>query len=103
MTENLGYQWLEQRRGSNYRQLFFKGRNLRAETLYRRTIGIDPMTPDEVAADYHIPVDAVHEAIDYCRKNEDLLRRDREKTIADIKARGLDKPPYAPPGYVAEP
>jgi hypothetical protein len=46
------YQFLEPRAESNYRQLFVRGRSLRAETLYRATIGAEPRTPEEVAADF---------------------------------------------------
>lgn len=46
------YQFLEPRAESNYRQLFVCGRSLRAETLYRATIGAEPRTPEEVAADF---------------------------------------------------
>ena len=34
--------------GSNYRQLFVNGR-IRAEILYRETVGQEPLTPEEVA------------------------------------------------------
>src|SRR5262245_57262829 len=46
------YRFLEQRAESNYRQLFVRRRSLRAETLYRATIGAEPRMPAEVAADF---------------------------------------------------
>ena len=103
MCEESQYKYLGPRRGSNYRQYFVKGRGgLRAETLYRHTVGLEPRTPEEVARDYELPVEAVLEAIHYCTHHEDLLRQEREEELADIRARGLDKPPYAPPGYKPE-
>jgi uncharacterized protein (DUF433 family) len=90
------YKYLTPWRGSNYKQLFYKDRKIRAEVLYRQTVGIDPRTPEEVARDYHVPVEAVYEAIHYCTHNEPLLRQERDRTLALIKERGLDKPPYAP-------
>ena len=90
------YQFLEPRAESNYRQLFVRGRSLRAEILYRATIGAEPRTPEEVAADFGVPLAAVHEAVHYCLHNEELLRQEREAVLADIRARGLDKPPYIP-------
>jgi hypothetical protein len=102
MTELNGYEYLEPRHRSNYRQLFYKGLNLRAEVLYRQTVGLEPRTPEEVAKDYNVPVEAVLEAIDYCKNNEPLLRRERDQTLAKIRQRGLDKPPYAPPGYASD-
>jgi hypothetical protein len=90
------YQFLEPRAESNYRQLFVCGRSLRAETLYRATIGAEPRTPEEVAADFGVPLAAVHEAVRYCLHEEELLRQEREAVLADMRARGLDKPPYVP-------
>jgi hypothetical protein len=102
MNEETRYKYLGLWRGSNYRQFFYKGRKIRAETLYRETVGREPRTPQEVAEDYDVPVEAVLEAIDYCTRNEDLLRQEREAEAALIRARGLDKPPYVPPDYRPE-
>jgi hypothetical protein len=49
-----------------------------------------------VAADFNVPIEAVHEAIDYCTRNEDLLREERDAEWALIQADGLDRPPHAP-------
>lgn len=90
------YQFLEPRTESNYRQLFVRGRSLRAETLYRATIGPEPRTPEEVATDFGVPLAVVHEAVHYCLYNEELLQQEREAVLADMRSRGLDKPPYVP-------
>ena len=90
------YQLLEPRAESNYRQLFVCGNSLRAGTLYRATIGAEPRTPEEVAADFGVPLAVVHEAVHYCLHNEELLRQEREAVLADIRARGLDEAPMDP-------
>src|SRR5262245_46576948 len=90
------YQFLEPRVESNYRQLFIRGRSLRAEILYRATIGAEPRSPEEVAADFGVPLAAVCEAVHYCLHNKKLLRQEREAVLADMRARGLDQPPYVP-------
>jgi hypothetical protein len=59
MAVHITYKFLEPRPASNYRQLFLRGRNLRAEVLYRATIGPEPRTPAEVAHDYGVPLEAV--------------------------------------------
>jgi uncharacterized protein (DUF433 family) len=79
MIQLTTYAYLASREGSRYEQYFVKGRNLRAETLYRATIGSEPMTPDEVATDYDVPVAAVPEAIQYSLQNATLLQREREE------------------------
>lgn len=103
MSEQREYKYLGPRLGSLYRQFFFKGRGLRAETLYRETVGLEPRTPEEVAEDFDVPLEAVYEAIDYCLRNEDLLRQEREEDWAAMRARGLDKPPLVPPDFKPEP
>ncbi len=90
------FQFLGPWPGSNYRQYFLRDRKIRAETLYRRLIGPEPLTPEQVAEDYDVPIDAVYEAIEYCEHNEDVLRRDDEEELAAIRARGLDHPTIAP-------
>ena len=84
------YQFLEQPTGSNYRQLFVRGRSIRAEILSRATLGPEPRVPEEVAADFGVPLAVVHEAIHYCLHHEELLRQEREAVLADIRARGLE-------------
>jgi len=94
MDANGEYRFLKPKRGSRYRQLFF-GR-IRAEVLYRETIGSEPLTPDQVAREYNVPVEAVMEAIDYCVMNKDLLDAERAREDEQIKADGRDQWPHAP-------
>src|SRR5438309_8466644 len=98
MPERMEYKYLKSKPGSNYRQLFVNGR-IRAEVLYRETVGQEPLTPEEVAREYNLPVEAVREAIDYCVKNQDLLDQERAREEAWIRASGHDKWPYAPRDY----
>jgi hypothetical protein len=94
MNPNGEYKYLKAKRGSRYRQLFF-GR-IRAEVLYRETVGKEPLSPEEVAREYDVPVEAVREAIDYCVKNKDLLDAERAREDDEIRRAGRDKWPYAP-------
>jgi hypothetical protein len=95
------YRYLAPRPGSNYRQYYLKDRRkIRAEILYRMTVGPEPRTPEQVATDYKVPVEAVREAIEYCVLNEGLLREERDRETADLRARGLDRPPFVPPDFV---
>lgn len=100
MQTNGEYKYLAPKRGSRYCQLFF-GR-IRAEVLYRETLGDDRLTPEQVAREYNIPVEAVLEAIDYCVKHKELLDAERAREQANIHASGRDKWPYAPAPASAE-
>jgi hypothetical protein len=97
MAERVEYKYLKPKPGSNYRQLFVQGR-IRAEILYRETVGPEALTPEEVASEYGLPVEAVKEAIDYClrRDTQNLLDAERAREAARIKAAGRDQWPYAP-------
>jgi uncharacterized protein (DUF433 family) len=93
MPENTTYAYLGPRPGSRYQQYFFTGRNLRAETLYRATIGPEPMTANEVAEDYDVPVEAVMEAIRYCAHNTALLQKEREEDWNESQSLAVDGAP----------
>jgi hypothetical protein len=90
------YQFLKLRPGSTFLQRFVKGCKLRAEILYRATVGLEPRTPEEVSDDFGVPLEAVREAVHYCRHNEALLQQERENVLSALRARGIDKPSCPP-------
>jgi uncharacterized protein (DUF433 family) len=90
------YPHLEARPGSNYRQLFLKGRRIRAEVMYHAVHGPEPRTPEQVARDFEVPLEAVLEAVEYVERNPAIIQADREREEASLRARGLlDGPPPA--------
>ena len=93
MEQNGTYKWLGPRPGSKYQQYFVKGHGVRAQTLYRATLEPDAMTPEAVATDRGVPLEAVYEAIEYCRKNADLLHREWEEEEEIIRRNSWDQPP----------
>src|SRR5271157_4766825 len=86
------YQHLEPRPGSNYRQLFLKGRRIRAAVVDEAIHGPDPRTPEEFARDYQVPLEAVLEALDYVAQNRPLIEQERDREAAKLRARGFDGP-----------
>jgi hypothetical protein len=48
------YRYLQPKSGSHYQQLAVNGR-IRAEILYRETLGPEALTPEEVAQAYNPP------------------------------------------------
>src|SRR5262245_50686153 len=96
MSQRVEYRYLESHPSSQYHQLWIKGRHIRAEVLYRCTIGAEARTPEEVAQDYDLPVEAVREAIDYAIHNQELLQAERKREEDRVKRLGLDKPPFVP-------
>ena len=83
------YQHLEPRPGSNYRQMFLKGRRIRAAVVDEAVHGPDPYTPDEFAEEFQVPLEAVLEALDYVAQNRPLIEQERDREAARLRARGL--------------
>jgi uncharacterized protein (DUF433 family) len=69
MSTATTYQYLEPHPGSHFKQLFIKGTKLRAWDIYcaayQRGDPEEDRTPEQVAGDFGIPVQAVYEAIRY--------------------------------------
>jgi uncharacterized protein (DUF433 family) len=89
------YKYLERNPRSNYKQLFVKGTRIRARILYGYYMSEEePMTPEEIAAGYGLPVEAVREAIAYCDTDPIDIREDFAREEAIIEATGMNDPNY---------
>jgi uncharacterized protein (DUF433 family) len=90
---------LERRRGSSYQQLSIKGKRIWAWTLYCESfVEKEPRTPEQLAKDWDIPVEAVQEAIEYCASDPPELREDKRKTDLLREAIGMNDPAVAHTG-----
>jgi uncharacterized protein (DUF433 family) len=89
------YKYLGRKPKSAYKQLFIKDRWIAARTLYGKyTREEEPMTPEEIAADYELPLEAVQEAIAYCESNPPEIASDFAAEEALIEATGMNDPSY---------
>jgi len=88
------YVYLAPNPKSAYKQHFVQGTRIRARVLYGWYACADPMTAEEIAAEYNIPVEAVHEAIAYCESNPPELVEDYAREDALIEATGMNAPHY---------
>jgi uncharacterized protein (DUF433 family) len=80
---------------SSYLQLFVKGTRIRARILYGwYACEEDPMTPEQIAAEYSLPVEAVLEAIVYCESDPPELLEDYAREEALMEATGMNDPDY---------
>lgn len=79
---------------SAYKQLFIKGTRIRAEVVYRLSIGREPMTAEEIAADYGLPLEAVKEAIAYGASGPPEIEADRRGEEQVMMATGMNDPDY---------
>ncbi len=83
------YQHLEPRPGSNYRQLFIKGRRIRAAVVDESIHGPDPYTPSEFASEFQVPLEPVQEALDYVAQDRQLIEQERDREAADSGPGGV--------------
>jgi uncharacterized protein (DUF433 family) len=89
------WKYLERDPYSSYKQLSIKGRRIRARTLYGLYMSEEePMTPEEIAADYDLPLEAVQEAIAYCASDPPEIREDFARDEAIMEATGMNDPEY---------
>ena len=89
------YKYLARKPKSSYKQLFIKDRWISARTLYGKYAREEePMTPEEIAADYDLPLEAVREAIAYCESNPPELAEDYAREEARMEATGMNDPNY---------
>ena len=89
------WQYLAPNPKSCYKQLFVKGTRIRARVLYGMFMSADePMTPEQIAADFDLPVEAVREAIAYCQANPPEIVQDLAREERLMQASGMNEPDY---------
>jgi uncharacterized protein (DUF433 family) len=94
-TNSTTYKYLGRKPKSVYKQLFIKERWIAARTLFGMYAREEsPLTPEEIAADYDVPLEAVQEAIAYCESNPPELAEDYAREEAVMEATGMNDPNY---------
>jgi uncharacterized protein (DUF433 family) len=89
------WQYLAPNPSSSYRQLFVKGTRIRARVLYGLYVSAEErMTPEEIAAEFKLPLEAVKEAIAYCQANPPEIAQDFEREERLMEASGMNDPDY---------
>jgi hypothetical protein len=93
------WKYLGRKPGSNYRQLFIKGRNIAARSIYGDYMSAEEArTPEQIAADRDLPLEVVLECIAYCQSDPPEIREDWEREEARERERILNDPKYYFPG-----
>ncbi len=54
----------------------------------------EPMTPQEIAAELNLPLEAVKEAIAYCQSNPPEIAQDFQREERLMHASGMNDPDY---------
>jgi uncharacterized protein (DUF433 family) len=94
-TTTTHWQHLAPNPKSAYKQLFIKGTRIRARVLYGLYMSAEePMTAEEIAADYNLPLEAVQEAIAYCQTKPPEIDEDFRREERLMEATGMNDPDY---------
>ena len=77
-----------QTRSLAYKQLFIQGRQICAGTLYGMYMSLEePISPEQIAREYDLPVEAVEEAIAYCQTDPPKIKADLSAKNESCKRR----------------
>ncbi len=88
------YKYLRPKSGSVYKQLFINGR-IATWIIYAAYVNEEePMTPEQIAEDWDLPVEAIREAIAYCESNPPEMAQDYAREQALMEATGMNDPNY---------
>src|SRR5260221_12701402 len=92
---SLAWHYLAPNANSCYKQLFVTGTRIRARVLYGTFMSVEePMTAEEIAADFNVALEAVKEAIAYCQTNPPEIARDLEREGRLMEASGMNDTNY---------
>lgn len=86
------WQYLEQRPHPWRQQLYFKGRRLKAFSVWMDMM-VNEMSPEEAADNWDLPLAAVREAIEYCSSHQDLLKREAQEERRRLEEKGISLEP----------
>jgi uncharacterized protein (DUF433 family) len=86
------WQYLVRRRHPWRKQLFIKGRNMTVRHLVG-TVRASRFTEEEAAADLHLPVEAIREALAYFEANPEVIELDAASERYFRKLHGVGRGP----------
>jgi hypothetical protein len=70
------------------KQLFVKGRKLPAASVWTAMIA-NKLSVDEAADNWDLPVEAIHEILEYCENNKVLLEMDANEELRRLEEKGI--------------
>lgn len=86
------WQYLEQRPHPWRKQLYLKGRKLKAFTLWIN-MNINHLTLEEAAQNWNLPTAAIEEVAEYCQTHTELLKQEAEEERRRLEAQGVSLEP----------
>lgn len=86
------WQYLEQRPNSWRKQLYLKGRRLTAFGLWMDMI-VNELSVEAASDNWDLPIAAIHEVIEYCQTNQELLKQEAQEERRYLEERGIPLEP----------
>ena len=77
-TSKTQWQYLEPRSHPWRKQLYIKGKRIKASVIYSDII-VNNDTPSEASENWDLPLAAIEEVIDYCQSHQELLEQEAAK------------------------
>ena len=74
-TSKTQWQYLEPRPHLWRKQLYIKGKRIKASVIYSDMI-VNNDTPSEASENWGLPLAAIEEVIDYCQSHQELLEQE---------------------------
>ncbi|MDZ8104572.1 MAG: hypothetical protein RM338_02985 [Nostoc sp. DedQUE12a] len=74
------------------RQLYIKGRKLLVSTVWQDMIA-NKMSAEQAAENWDLPLAAIHEAINYCENNQELLKLEADEERYRLETKGISLEP----------
>ncbi|ELR99614.1 hypothetical protein [Gloeocapsa sp. PCC 73106] len=88
ITPDNQWQYLEQRSHLWRKQLYLKGRRLKAFDVWMDII-VNKMTVEEAVENWDLPAEAIRECIQYCETHQELLQQEAAQEKVYLKERGI--------------
>lgn len=87
-TDEPAYQYLESRPDKHARELFLRGRGIRASTIWHDRF-VSQCAPERIAADRDLPLAAVYEALDYCQRHWETICAEKQQERQWLEQKGF--------------
>jgi uncharacterized protein (DUF433 family) len=82
------WQYLESRPDSWKKQLYIKGKRIKANVIYSDLL-VNKMTLEEAAENWDLPLSAISEVIEYCESNQELLKEEALEGRKRLEQKGV--------------
>ncbi|MCG3159629.1 MAG: hypothetical protein JMDDDDMK_00643 [Acidobacteria bacterium] len=82
------YQYLDRRPEKKSQELFVRGAGVRASTIWHDRF-ISRFSPEQIARDRDLPLEAVYEALDYCQENWESICNEKDSEQQRLEKKGF--------------